>query len=92
MLMVIRQVLAREDALALGRSIAAAQWVDGNVTSGDGAALAKRNRQLPEDSDVARDARRAVQRLRDRKARHGHADAAVRRAMTARPAMTIPPK
>lgn len=62
MLIVIRQVLAREDALALGRSIAAAQWVDGNVTSGDGAALAKRNRQLPEDSDVARDARRAVQR------------------------------
>lgn len=36
--------------------IDAADWVDGNVTSGPQAALAKRNRQLPEDSDAARKA------------------------------------
>lgn len=32
----------------------AANWVDGNVTSGPQAALAKRNRQLPENSEAAR--------------------------------------
>ena len=31
-----------------------ADWVDGNVTSGPQAALAKRNRQLPEDSAAAK--------------------------------------
>jgi len=34
--------------------IDAADWVDGNVTSGSQAALAKRNRQLPEDSAAAK--------------------------------------
>lgn len=34
----------------------AAEWVDGNVTSGRQSALAKRNRQLPEDSAAAREA------------------------------------
>lgn len=62
MLMVIPEVLPREEALELGRMIAAADWVDGNVTSGAGAALAKRNRQLPEDNPVARKARALVQR------------------------------
>lgn len=32
------------------------EWVDGNVTSGHQSALAKRNRQLPEDSAAAREA------------------------------------
>src|SRR3546814_14002899 len=32
----------------------AAEWVDGNVTSGYQSALAKRNMQLPEDSPLAR--------------------------------------
>jgi PKHD-type hydroxylase len=36
--------------------IDAADWVDGNVTSGAQAALAKRNEQLPEDGAAARDA------------------------------------
>lgn len=40
--------------------IDAAAWVDGNVTSGPQAALAKRNRQLPEDSAAAREAGRIV--------------------------------
>lgn len=33
-----------------------AEWVDGNATSGHQSALAKKNRQLPEDSPVAREA------------------------------------
>lgn len=61
MLHVIRQVLPRADALALGQRLAAAEWVDGNVTSGEGAALAKRNRQLPEEGAAASAARLAVQ-------------------------------
>ncbi|MGE3747038.1 MAG: Fe2+-dependent dioxygenase [Sphingomonadaceae bacterium] len=36
--------------------IDAAQWADGNVTSGPQAALAKRNEQLPEESPEAREA------------------------------------
>jgi len=60
MLIVIPEVLPRAQALALGREIAAADWVDGNVTSGAGAALAKRNRQLPEEGAVASAARRRV--------------------------------
>src|SRR3546814_8207005 len=32
----------------------AAEWVDGNVTSGYQSALTKRNMQLPEDSSLAR--------------------------------------
>ena len=62
MLIVIPQVLPREEALALGRELAAAEWVDGNVTSGGGAALAKNNRQLPENGDAAARGRAAVQR------------------------------
>lgn len=61
MLIVIPQVLPREAALELGRSLAQADWVDGNVTSGEGAALAKRNRQLPEAGEAAIRARRVVQ-------------------------------
>lgn len=33
-----------------------ADWIDGNATSGHQSALAKRNRQLPEDSEPARQA------------------------------------
>ena len=38
----------------------AADWVDGNVTSGHQSALAKRNEQLPEESAAAREAGRIV--------------------------------
>ena len=61
MLIVIPQLLDREQARGLGRTIAAAEWVDGNVTSGAGAALAKRNRQLPEAGEAAAHARMVVQ-------------------------------
>jgi PKHD-type hydroxylase len=37
-----------------------AEWVDGNVTSGAQSALAKRNRQLPEDGAAAREAGQIV--------------------------------
>jgi len=56
MLIAIPDVL---DAASLARVrglIDAGEWVDGNVTSGPQSALAKRNRQLPEDSDAAREA------------------------------------
>jgi PKHD-type hydroxylase len=61
MLTIIPQVLPRDEALALGRAIAAADWVDGSVTSGPAAARVKRNRQLPEDGEAARTARQRVQ-------------------------------
>jgi PKHD-type hydroxylase len=47
------------DAAALARVRAlldAADWIDGNATSGAQSALAKRNRQLPENSPTAREA------------------------------------
>lgn len=56
MLIAIPEVL---DAAALARVrglIDAADWIDGNATSGPQAALAKRNRQLPEDDVAAREA------------------------------------
>ncbi|MBI0476145.1 Fe2+-dependent dioxygenase [Sphingomonas sp. MA1305] len=56
MLIAIAEVL---DAAALARVrglIDAADWIDGNATSGPQAALAKRNRQLPEDDAAAREA------------------------------------
>lgn len=62
MLIAIPQIIPRDEAIALGKRIAAADWVDGNVTSGAGAALAKRNRQLPEASPAAAEARITVQR------------------------------
>jgi PKHD-type hydroxylase len=45
------------DGVARVRAIiGGAQWADGNATSGHQSALAKRNRQLPEDSPAAREA------------------------------------
>ncbi len=60
MLLVIPDVLPRDEALALREALVAAEWVDGNATSGAGAALAKRNRQIPEDSPASRAARARV--------------------------------
>lgn len=45
------------DTLTRLRAIVhAAEWVDGNVTSGHQSALAKRNRQIPEGAEAAREA------------------------------------
>ncbi len=60
MLLAIPEVLTRAAALALRETIAAAEWVDGNATSGAGAASVKRNRQLPEDAPVTRAAQGQV--------------------------------
>jgi PKHD-type hydroxylase len=48
MLLTISEVLSPKDALALREQVLAAAWVDGNATSGAGAASVKKNRQLPE--------------------------------------------
>ena len=61
MLIIIPELLERDAARALGRRIAEADWIDGNITSGASAALAKRNRQLPQHDAVALAAQRAVQ-------------------------------
>jgi PKHD-type hydroxylase len=56
MLIAIPDVLAADGVARVRALIDAAEWVDGNVTSGPQAALAKRNRQLPEDGAAAREA------------------------------------
>jgi PKHD-type hydroxylase len=56
MMVAIPGVLAREAVQQLRARIDAAEWIDGNATSGHQSALVKRNRQLPEDSPIAREA------------------------------------
>lgn len=53
MLLHIPDVLTREQVAEARRALEAAEWVDGNVTSGAQAARAKNNMQLPEDSPTA---------------------------------------
>lgn len=48
-------VLTRDEAADMRRTIEAASWIDGNATSGAQSALAKQNRQLPEDAPIARE-------------------------------------
>jgi PKHD-type hydroxylase len=54
MLIAIPDVLSAEQLAEVRRLIDAAEWIDGNATSGAQSALAKRNRQLPEESDAAK--------------------------------------
>jgi PKHD-type hydroxylase len=54
MLIQIPELLTAAQVVDVRRLIDAADWVDGNVTSGQQAALAKRNRQLPEDGAAAK--------------------------------------
>ncbi|EQB31939.1 Fe2+-dependent dioxygenase [Sphingobium ummariense] len=49
MLIAIPDLLGADDLAAVRTLIDAAEWVDGNVTSGHQSALAKRNLQLPEE-------------------------------------------
>lgn len=53
MLIAIPDVFDADGVRALRAVIDAAEWVDGNVTSGYQSALAKRNQQLPEASAAA---------------------------------------
>jgi len=54
MLIAIADMLGAEQLAEVRRLIDAAEWIDGNATSGAQSALAKRNRQLPEESDAAK--------------------------------------
>jgi PKHD-type hydroxylase len=54
MLIQVPEVLGDAQVSEVRRLIDGAEWVDGNVTSGAQAALAKRNRQLAEDSPAAK--------------------------------------
>jgi PKHD-type hydroxylase len=54
-LLQIPNVLTAEEVTRIRARIDAAQWVDGNVTSGHQSAKAKYNEQLPEESNVARE-------------------------------------
>ena len=56
MLIVIPDVLDAAGVARLRGIVDAADWIDGNATSGPQAALAKRNEQLPEDAAEAREA------------------------------------
>lgn len=56
MLLSIPSILSKQAVADMRAAIDAAEWVDGNVTSGKQSALAKRNLQLPEDSPAARKA------------------------------------
>ncbi|WEK44265.1 MAG: Fe2+-dependent dioxygenase [Candidatus Sphingomonas colombiensis] len=56
MLIAIPDVLDADGVARLRALIDAAEWADGNATSGPQSALAKRNQQLPEDSAAAREA------------------------------------
>ena len=54
MLLHIPSVLSREEVNHLRKTLAETEWVDGNVTSGAQAALAKKNLQVPEEAPEAK--------------------------------------
>jgi PKHD-type hydroxylase len=54
MMIQIPEVLTAARVAEIRKLIDAAEWIDGNATSGPQAALAKRNRQLPEESPAAK--------------------------------------
>lgn len=56
MLIAIPDVLDADGVERVRAVIDGAEWIDGNATSGPQSALAKRNHQLPEDGDAARNA------------------------------------
>ena len=56
MLIAIPDLLDAAGVARVRGLIDAAEWIDGNATSGRQSALAKRNEQLPEDSAAAREA------------------------------------
>ena len=56
MLIEVPGVLTHDELAAVRRTLDAADWVDGNVTSGPQSALAKHNQQLPEEGAAAQTA------------------------------------
>ncbi|WP_374574010.1 Fe2+-dependent dioxygenase [Phenylobacterium sp.] len=61
MMLHVPEVLTKAQVAEVRAVIDAAEWVDGNATSGSQSALAKRNEQLPEDSEAARWAGELIQ-------------------------------
>ena len=60
MIRIIPDVLDADGVTKLRSILDAADWIDGNETSGPQAALAKRNQQLPEFGEAAAEAGRFV--------------------------------
>ena len=60
MMLHIPQVLTKDQVAQIRAVIDAAEWIDGNATSGAQSALAKRNEQLPEASEAAKAAGEAI--------------------------------
>ncbi len=56
MMLAVPDLLDKQGIARVRAIIDAAEWIDGNATSGHQSALAKRNRQVGEDSQAARDA------------------------------------
>ena len=56
MLIAIPDLLTADELARIRALVDGAEWIDGNATSGHQSALAKRNRQLPEDAPAAREA------------------------------------
>ena len=56
MMLKIDHVLTRDEAINLRRRLDGSEWVDGRTTAGAQSALAKHNLQIPEGSDIAREA------------------------------------
>jgi len=54
MLIALPDLVTPAQLAEIRATIDAGAWIDGNATSGTQSALAKRNEQLPEDSDAAR--------------------------------------
>jgi len=54
-LLQIPEVFSKAEVKVLRERLDAGPWADGNMTSGHQSATAKRNQQLPEDSDVAKE-------------------------------------
>jgi PKHD-type hydroxylase len=55
MLLRVPQVLTPDQVVLCRERLTAADWVDGRVTAGEQSARAKRNLQVPEDSETARE-------------------------------------
>src|SRR5687768_14940740 len=60
MMLPIPDVLTGDELARVRSLVEAGSWQDGNATSGHQSALAKRNRQLPEDSEAAKNAGKIV--------------------------------
>lgn len=60
MLVHVPEVLAADELARVRALLASAPWADGRITAGAQSAQAKRNLQLPEDSEAAREAGRIV--------------------------------